>query len=216
MQTIESNGTSTGVDGSTPRRLGLALGCALCFASPSTSSSPPSVPHALYGIVAHGTNSGSRDNRSKSSASAAIFAIRRLSGLTWEQIARIFGVTRRAVHFWASGKPLNDENEARVETVLSLLKRIDRGSADLNRKALIQVGSANSTTLDLLAEDKFDEAEARLGLGIVREAKPQYSPEELASRRPPKPEDLVDAIQEPIETVELGKSRRRRAFRVRS
>ena len=36
----------------------------------------------------------------------AIAELRRLSGLTWDQLARLFNVSRRALHFWASGKPM--------------------------------------------------------------------------------------------------------------
>ena len=39
-------------------------------------------------------------------AGAAIGELRRLSGLTWDQLARIFSVSRRSLHFWASGKPM--------------------------------------------------------------------------------------------------------------
>ena len=35
-----------------------------------------------------------------------IAELRSLSGLTWEQTARLLGVTRRSVHFWASGEVL--------------------------------------------------------------------------------------------------------------
>ena len=35
----------------------------------------------------------------------AVSELRRISGLTWEQLAWLFGVSRRSVHFWASGKP---------------------------------------------------------------------------------------------------------------
>ena len=37
---------------------------------------------------------------------AAIGELRRLSGLTWDQLARLFNLSRRSLHFWASGKPM--------------------------------------------------------------------------------------------------------------
>ena len=36
-------------------------------------------------------------------AGTAIGELRRLSGLTWDQLARLFNVSRRSLHFWASG-----------------------------------------------------------------------------------------------------------------
>ena len=44
----------------------------------------------------------------------AISELRRISGLTWEQLGELFEVSRRSVHFWASGKPLNAANEQRL------------------------------------------------------------------------------------------------------
>ena len=53
------------------------------------------------------------------STSSAIMELRRLSGLTWEQIATLFNVARRSLHFWASGKPVNAPNEERLRRVLT-------------------------------------------------------------------------------------------------
>jgi hypothetical protein len=36
-------------------------------------------------------------------APRVIAEIRHLTGLTWEQLAQVFNVSRRSVHFWASG-----------------------------------------------------------------------------------------------------------------
>src|SRR4030065_864926 len=46
------------------------------------------------------------ENRPGALTANAIAEIRRLTGLTWGQIAEIFDVSRRTIHFWASGKPL--------------------------------------------------------------------------------------------------------------
>lgn len=44
------------------------------------------------------------------------------SGLTWDQIARFFGVSRRAVHLWASGGRMAASNE---ELLAHLLRAVD-------------------------------------------------------------------------------------------
>lgn len=49
--------------------------------------------------------------------------VRRLkddAGLTWDQLRRLFGVSRRAVHMWAGGARMNSRNEER----LAYLERI--------------------------------------------------------------------------------------------
>lgn len=42
------------------------------------------------------------------------------TGLTWDQIARLFGVSRRAVHQWAVGGRMNSHNTE----LLALLERV--------------------------------------------------------------------------------------------
>ncbi len=39
-----------------------------------------------------------------------VIALHSMSGLTWDQLARLFNVSRRAVHNWASGARLNSAN----------------------------------------------------------------------------------------------------------
>src|SRR4028119_75314 len=58
--------------------------------------------------------------------------LRRLSGLTWEQLAKLFNVSRRTLHFWASGQPLSRFNEEQLNRLLEAIQYIDRGSANLN------------------------------------------------------------------------------------
>jgi DNA-binding XRE family transcriptional regulator len=48
--------------------------------------------------------------------------IRRRSALTWDQLASIFAVSRRAVHHWASGKAASVEH---TEKVRALFAKID-------------------------------------------------------------------------------------------
>ena len=48
---------------------------------------------------------------------AASSRIRRLkedSGLTWDQLRRLFGVSRRALHMWAGGAQMNSRNQERL------------------------------------------------------------------------------------------------------
>src|SRR5918996_4642559 len=41
---------------------------------------------------------------------ALVLELHRLSGLTWAQLASVFGVDRRAIHFWAAGRPMSAGN----------------------------------------------------------------------------------------------------------
>lgn len=43
------------------------------------------------------------------------------SGLTWDQLGKLFGVSRRAVHMWASGKRMNARNTELLGELLRLV-----------------------------------------------------------------------------------------------
>lgn len=97
----------------------------------------------------------------------AISELRRLSGLTWEQLGEIFAVSRRSVHCWASGKPLNVEHEKRLLRALYIVRTAARGDARSTRSALLDVEHGTSA-FDLLVQGRFEEARARLGQGAGR------------------------------------------------
>lgn len=126
----------------------------------------------------------------------AVSELRRISGLTWEQLGQLFAVSRRSVHFWASGKPLNAENETRLLQVLDIVRTADRGDARSTRSALLDVHDGSSA-FDLLVEERFDEARARLGVGggggRPRPVLGELSAEAKAARAPLRPEELVEA-----------------------
>ena len=95
----------------------------------------------------------------------AISELRRVSGLTWRQLGQLFEVSRRSVHFWASGKPLNTANEQRLMRVLEVVRGADRGSARNMRTALLDA-SKGMTPFDMLITQRFDEARVALGPGL--------------------------------------------------
>ena len=45
--------------------------------------------------------------------------LRRLTGLTWDALARVFGVSRRAVHLWANGGRMKDANARQLAGLLA-------------------------------------------------------------------------------------------------
>lgn len=132
-------------------------------------------------------------------AGAAIGELRRLSGFTWDQLARLFGVSRRSLHFWASGKQMAPSNEEHLQRILSIVRKIDRGSASANRTALLGVRTDGSFPCDLLAAGKYDQVLALLGPGEAHRATPRpLSEEARAARAPRPPEELVGALQDRI------------------
>lgn len=156
---------------------------------------------------------GTQQQQQHEATREAVSELRRISGLTWEQLGLLFAVSRRSVHFWASGKPLNAENETRVLKVLDVVRTADRGDARSTRSALLDVHHGTSA-FDLLVDERFDEARARLGVGAgrPRPARGELSPEAKAARAPLRPEDLVDAQHDRVHR-DPGRARAARTVR---
>ncbi|SKE39939.1 Uncharacterised protein [Mycobacteroides abscessus subsp. massiliense] len=51
--------------------------------------------------------------------------IKEHSGLTWDQLGKVFGVSRRAVHMWANGGRLNEANAQRLREFASIIQRLE-------------------------------------------------------------------------------------------
>ncbi len=144
---------------------------------------------------------------------AALLELRRLTGLTWEQLARLFGVSRRTLHFWASGKPINARNEEHLRRLLAVLRQADRGTASENR-AMLLTGQAGNLPLDLLAERRYEAFLQLAGQGPGRRSIPKkpLSPEAREARKPPPPKERVDALQDKAHK-EIGRGRPARTSR---
>lgn len=146
----------------------------------------------------------------------AIAELRRLSGLTWEQIARLLGVSRRSVHLWASGEPVRASHQERVQRLLAVLRQVDRGSATENRALLLNASADGALLFDVLADGRFEEALKLMkkGPGRTRPVLTPLSPEERLARTPSLPEQLVDASGDRVHR-ELRGARPVRAHKVR-
>ncbi len=125
---------------------------------------------------------------------AEIFEIRRLSGLTWEELATIFDVSRRSLHHWANGKSISAANEVRVRRLLSTLRRIDRGEARRNRALLTSPHPEGGLVIDALRRGEFEAVERLIQPGAGRPSPVgRLAAGASAARRPPSPAVLVDA-----------------------
>ena len=61
------------------------------------------------------------------------------SGLTWDQLAAVFGVSRRAVHGWASGARLNAQHSEFLTWLRQTLTRLEHpGDPNATRAALLE------------------------------------------------------------------------------
>jgi hypothetical protein len=70
-----------------------------------------------------------------------------LSGLTWEQIARLFNVSRRSVHLWLAGGRLSAANEERLVDLEAMLSNWP-GTPEERRHRLFQAQDSGLSLFD--------------------------------------------------------------------
>lgn len=184
-----------------PGALGIILvGSTLSFANTTNARVAPS-SWGTPSLPLSQTSSGLQAP-SPRSASAALLELRRISGLTWDQLARLFGVDRRSLHFWASGKPLNSSNEEKLQRLLATIRRLDRGSASENRSLVMQPQPNGLIPFDLLVEGRLEQALALIGT-LPSISRPRIAPRAVRvspAHSPRPPAELIDARQEPVHT----------------
>jgi transcriptional regulator with XRE-family HTH domain len=88
---------------------------------------------------------------STASTAEAVLELRRLSGLTWEELAGVFDVSRRAVHHWASGNAMSAEHIQHLYLALHLVRRLNRGSSAEVRAKLLAPSATGETGLERLS-----------------------------------------------------------------
>jgi DNA-binding transcriptional regulator YiaG len=70
------------------------------------------------------------------------------SGLTWEQLARVFSVSRRSVHAWANGARMNATNVELLMRFVGFLDDFEAASSDERRTGLLAIGRDGKSALD--------------------------------------------------------------------
>lgn len=146
-------------------------------------------------------------------ASAVIAEVRRLSGLSWKQLATLLGVSTRVLRFWASGRSLDRTSEEHLRGLLNVIREADRGTARANREMLLSDRSG-VIPLDLLAEGRYEEFLLVVGEGPGRRT-PKLTPlsiEAQEARRPLSPDELSGALQDRVHQ-DVGRARPVRAVR---
>lgn len=106
------------------------------------------------------------------------------SGLTWDQLGKVFGVSRRAVHMWSNGGRLNESNARRLREFSAVVKEIQASipsaTPDEVRAKLLDVGPDGVSVVDRLRRE--------------RSSGPTWG-------MPVEPEHLIDVIREPAGEV---------------
>jgi hypothetical protein len=82
------------------------------------------------------------------STSESIAKLHLESGLTWDQLGRLFGVSRRAVHLWAAGKHMNARNIELLNALQGLVAGAPGQSPESRRAWLFAVGQGGRSPID--------------------------------------------------------------------
>lgn len=70
------------------------------------------------------------------------------SGLTWDQISKLLGVSRRSVHLWANGGRMNGSNAESLNDLVALLRTAPPGTPDQRRAFLLSPDAEGRSVLD--------------------------------------------------------------------
>jgi DNA-binding transcriptional regulator YiaG len=193
------------------------IGSRIFMSCSSTSTSRATAHQELLAAVEMTTSGITLPSASSPEATQkALGELRRLSGLTWEQLAKLFNVSRRSLHFWASGQPLSHFNEGQLNRLLGTIQYIDRGSASLNRSLLLKPDNNGNPLFDLLVAGKYVEFKQIAGAGnaLQRPELGALSEEERRMRMPLPPDVLANPLPD-ISYRQTGKSKPARAVRSR-
>jgi DNA-binding XRE family transcriptional regulator len=205
---------STSGDGILRHAQDLLISVCGSLATGTSASARMMVPLEFYAPAQ--TNSGVMLTQPETSRAAAIQELRRRSGLTWDELAGLFGVSRRSVHFWASGKPMSPSHEVELNGLLHAVRYIDRGAGTATRAVLTSMQVDGSTPLDHLAAGRWREVMSQLGQGGGSGAVARTPLNAVAHPLwvPPSPDRLVDAVHETAHR-NAGRARAGRSVKIK-
>lgn len=102
-----------------------------------------------YFAVEPGTSGGTGSNIKvvvESDPSVLVSELKVRSGLTWAQIAQLFGVTRRAVHLWVEGGNISASHRSRLNELLAMVSQSGYNDPKSVRQWLLSAETGSSRT----------------------------------------------------------------------
>jgi transcriptional regulator with XRE-family HTH domain len=148
-----------------------------------------------------------------------LLEIKSASGLTWEQLARIMGVSRRAVHMWLRANPMTADKEERVHDVRQVVLEL-AGRSQLETRSRLLDKHDGKSVFDLLVA-RQDQAASLLAKqrssvatpAVLQRAGRRLTDEARAMRSPTiSPLDLLESGSG---SPEIRPARAKRARRTR-
>lgn len=93
------------------------------------------------------------------------------SGLTWDQLGRVFGVSRRAVHLWANGGRMNEANAESLRRFAAAVASHLGSSPEETRAALLAHESGVESVIDSFRGAQVRRPGAAVGASFAPEEK---------------------------------------------
>lgn len=103
--------------------------------------------------------------------------VKSASGLTWDQLGKVFGVSRRAVHLWAGGGRLNESNAGVLREFAAEVRESGGATPEVVRALLLARGEDGVSVVD-------------------RFRRRHVVPQEFAVQGALAPEEKIDAVVE--------------------
>lgn len=105
---------------------------------------------------------------SPASLAKRIAEIRALTGLTTDQVGRLFGVSRRSVHNWINGNAMAPQHEERAVRILSIVQVLPGTTPAERRAALLDSSRGTSLFHELVGSVRSPDEGVRLqGPGLT-------------------------------------------------
>lgn len=148
------------------------------------------------------------------STARGILAIRQIADLTWDETAKVFGVSRRTVHLWANGRHPSGDQERKLNRVLGILSPYQSLGPSLLREKLMASSKPGTLFFDLLCNGEFEVfQEACSGADETRKFAPPPLSLEVRGNTSPSPVLLLDALQD--RPVAAGKALANKTVRLK-
>ena len=87
------------------------------------------------------------DPHPKPLAASRVRRLKNQSGLTWDQLRRLFGVSERSMHLWAGGARMNARNAERLAYLEQVIHALGAKDSDECREALVSSPSGKGRSI---------------------------------------------------------------------
>ena len=119
------------------------------------------------GLLIRGIDS---DPHPKPAVASRVRQLKEDSGLTWDQLRRLLGVSRRAVHMWAGGGQINAKNEERLALLEQIVAALGGRTPTDRRSRLLSPSGRGRSVFQELASSASPTAATRVDIEALTES----------------------------------------------